>query len=490
MPDSQPSKRAAWALPILGGIMHALAFPPFGLMLLIFASTVPLLLSLRQATGRQSFARGYLFGLAFGLPNMLWLFTFVGKWTSSVALGAIPWLLVCLAFAVYFGIFGWLAGKAIRLNALWTIPFLWAGVEVFRSKIPVLYYPWSLTGSSLFRVPILLQSARLLGEFFIGAWVVAIATLLCMFLVDDRQHPRKAWTLVGAVLLVLGISVSLYIRPETGRTFTAAAVQPGVDMAFTPAGQQPALLAEKIPQALKVGAGRSRDVTVLPEGISRWRKGDREPMLYFESIPNMVLGGKRSDTKASYQSAFALDSKGKWSSSDKTRLVIFGEYVPFRDHLPFLDAFGLPDSDLRPGLTPQILDVDGLKVGPVLCFEALFEEVSRYGATHGADVLAVMSIDDWYQGTGAIDALIGGAVLRSIENGLPVVRSASLGPSLIIDSRGNIVAFAATGKTTTLFADVTSEPSGTGPLRLGFMFFCVAVCAVVMLWRTRDSTSA
>jgi apolipoprotein N-acyltransferase len=101
-----------------------------------------------------------------------------------------------------------------------------------------------------------------------------------------------------------------------------------------------------------------------------------------------------------------------------------------------------------------------------------------------------MSIDDWYQGTGAIDALIGGAVLRAIENGLPVVRSASLGPSAIIDSRGNIVAFAETGKTTTLLTEVNSEPSRTGPLRIAFMWIAVATCLLISFWRIKGSTSA
>jgi len=170
---------------------------------------------------------------------------------------------------------------------------------------------------------------------------------------------------------------------------------------------------------------------------------------------------------------------------DKTRLVIFGEYVPFRDRLPFLSAFDVPSGDLRPGDEIGTLELDGLRVAPVLCFEALFEEVSRVSASRGAEVIAISSIDDWYQGTGAIDALISGAVMRAIENGLPVVRSASLGPSAIIDARGNIVAYAPEGEATTLLAEVSARGTQTAAPRLAFMVLACVVAVLVAFKRIR-----
>jgi len=479
------SKRAAWGLPIFGGLLHALAFPPFGLMLLTFVSLAPLLYAVRGATGKESFWRGYLFGIAFALPNMFWLMTFVGKWTSSALLGAVPWLVVCAAYALYFGLFAWLARKAWLLRVPWMIPICWAAVEVFRSKVPFLYFPWSLTGASLYKLPMLLQSAHWLGEFFVGAWVVGIATFAVMVFLKEEFAPRRAWPFAAVGALVLLLSVASYQRPYSDRTLTLAAVQPGVDLAFTPAMLQPSQLAKEVPKALSVAAGRSRDLTVMPEGIARWQGGEPEPTLPFalKKIGNVLVGGQRSTGGDSYQSAFGFDGT-TWSHADKTRLVIFGEYVPFRGRLPFLDAFGLPDSDLVPGREVGTLTLGDLKVGPVLCFEALFEEVSRISADRGAEVLAVMSIDDWYQGTGAIDALIAGAVMRAIENGLPVVRSASMGPSMIISPKGDILASASIGQTTTVISDVPTLEPVTSAGRAGFMYLCAAAAVALALWRT------
>jgi apolipoprotein N-acyltransferase len=261
-------------------------------------------------------------------------------------------------------------------------------------------------------------------------------------------------------------------------------VQPGVDLAFTPVELQTTQLSEKVPEALAVGAARRRDLTVFPEGIARWSNGASGPATVFEldTVGDLVIGGTRVGDAASYQSAFGFDGE-RWTFADKTRLVIFGEYVPLRDKLPFLASFGVPSGDLRPGEAIGALRVGELTLAPVLCFEALFEEVSRVSASRGADVIAVMSIDDWYQGTGAIDALLAGAVMRAIENGLPVVRSASLGPSAIIDARGNFVAIADAGETTTILAEVARRETQTAFSRLAFMAIAFLVAVVVAFRR-------
>src|SRR5688572_8625072 len=251
MQASALSRRAAWGLPVFGGLLHAVAFPPFGLMLLVLVSLAPLIFAVRGASGKHAFGRGYLFGLVFGLPNMFWLHAFVSRWTGSWLLGAVPWLLVCGAFALYFGLFGWLASRAWRHNWLWAIPLSWAAVEVFRSKIPVLFYPWSLNGGALYKLPAFVQSAHLLGEFFVGAWLCTISLVVVMAIKKEEFHPRRFWVFALFCMVVLAASIGMYLVPPRGDVKTYGAVQPGVDLAFTPMPQQQPMLAERIPEALE-----------------------------------------------------------------------------------------------------------------------------------------------------------------------------------------------------------------------------------------------
>src|SRR5262249_32003050 len=138
-----------------------------------------------------------------------------------------------------------------------------------------------------------------------------------------------------------------------------------------------------------------------------------------------------------YQSAFSFDGS-KWEHADKNRLVIFGEFVPFRDSW-IIKQFGLAQGDLTPGQTLGTLDIKGTKVGPLICFEGLFPDLAYRQALAGSRLLAIISIDDWYMGTAAPDQLKSEAVWRAVETGLPLVRSASLGYSLAVDQRGRIV---------------------------------------------------
>jgi apolipoprotein N-acyltransferase len=477
------SGRAGWLWSAFGGALLALAFPPFGLMLLSFVAIAPLLIAVRGLTYWQAFGRGYVFGLVFGLPNMFWLEQFVGRWTGSFLMACVPWLAVCLAFAVYFGLFAGAAAKAWERGWPWAIPLAWAGVEAFRSLIPFLFFPWSLLSASVWRLPWMLQPAWWGGPYLLSAWICLFNVLAAMVMTDGvrRPHSYLRYSIVG--LGVLFSSIGSYMQPQTGQPVRLAAVQPGVDLAFLPDWQQKAQLGEKVPRAL--AAGQAVGLQVLPEGVSSWNHAP-EPAAPFplDFRSPTLMGGQRQTPSGTYQSMFAYD--GKWQYADKTRLVIFGEYVPFRERLRFLEGFNLPGGDLRPGDGVKTLQVGGLRVGGLLCFEALFEEVARKHAANGAQVLAVMSLDDWYQETGAIDALRAGAVLRAVENRIPLVRSASLGPSMIIDARGNVVAQARPRETVSLQSTVLVPPSSTpSPLRTVLPGIGIAALVLLSLLRRR-----
>jgi apolipoprotein N-acyltransferase len=465
---------------ICAGLLLALAFPPFNLMFLSFVALAPLLIDIRGKRFWAAFGRGYVCGIFFALPNMFWLEQFVAKWTGSIFYGIIPWILVGAAFSLYFALFAAAASKAWRSNHAWLIPFLWAGVEVLRSTIPFLFFPWSLLGSSLWKTPIFLQPAWWGGPYFLGAWIVLINLLVALFWLKDEYSFKTVRIYVACTVLVFAASILSYRAPLSGKTVRLAAVQPGVDLAFSPKWQRDAGLAANIPKALSFGAALKRDLTVLPEAVSEWAAQSDSPTAPFDLnfAEPTIMGGQRNASGTSYQSMFAFD--GSWKFADKTKLVIFGEYVPFRQYLGFLNGFSLPGGDLSPGSEVKTLDVGTLRVGGLLCFEALFEEVARKHATNGAECLAIMSLDDWYQGTGAIDALKAGAILRAVENRIPVARSASLGPSMIIDAKGNIVAQAEIGKTTTAQANVISATQAPIFLRTIFPWATLLSLAVMI----------
>jgi predicted amidohydrolase/membrane protease YdiL (CAAX protease family) len=104
---------------------------------------------------------------------------------------------------------------------------------------------------------------------------------------------------------------------------------------------------------------------------------------------------------------------------DKVRLVAFGEFglIPGRRHDPLRTPAG--------------------RVGVAICFESIFPDVTRALVRNGAEILAVVTNDGWFSGTGGRQHAAH-SVLRAVETGRWVVRAANTGLTMLVDPRGRI----------------------------------------------------
>lgn len=474
--------------PVASAALYCAAFPPYNFLLLVFVALVPWLVQLRSLDGRQAFKSGLAFGAVFWLVQMYWLVPFVGRWTGSYLLSLIPWLLCPVLAAWYFGLTGWLMQRCLATNRLWLLPLAWAAVEVFRSYIPGLAYPWGLLASPLWKMPPLIQGASYGLIYGVSAWValinVCVALLFYGSIKGAEWLPRRkvaSYLIVAAGVLLL--SVARYQEPPKGKRRIITIGQTGVNMAFLPEAEQQA----RIPRATQLlfleAVRQGSDLLLLPEGIVRADSG-LPPSTSFQMPPpvSTIFGGQRTENtpmgSRRHQSAFAYD--GAWRVADKTRLVIFGEFVPFRNVLPFLRSFNLPNGDLDAGERISSLPVGNFVAGPLICFEALFPDLALRQERNGANLLCVISIDDWYEGAGAQEQLAGASVWRAVESGLPLARAATTGVSMGIDARGNIAVQAPRGVTTALRYDALI-PSAGDAWAFRWLFPVVSVAGAVWL---------
>lgn len=458
--------------PALSALLLALAFA--GVWPLLFVALVPWLSSLRDATPRQAWRRGYGFGLLFSLTQLWWLGDLAHKWTGSSLLGVAPWLLASLLSAVYYGLLGRLIRSCYAFNALWAIPLVWAGMEAFRSYIPVLAFPWALLAEPLVGTP-LLGLAWFGTVYFVSALVVG-ANLIPLW---PTRRATYAGVLLGGAFVLFNVWTLTGAQPGGNKLYKPVRLgvgQPGVDLAFDEDAN--VKVGPAVDDLIREAQDRKVDVLVLPEGIARG--GATIPPatpFHVPEAPALVFGGQRGEGPV-YQSAFAHDAQG-WTVADKTRLVIFGEFVPGRDLFPFLgEAFHLPGGDLSAGDKLQTLRAGRLTVGPLVCFEALFSDLGLRQAWAGADVLAVMSVDDWFAPM-ARARLAAAARWRAVEAGLPLVRAASLGRSLIVTSDGSVVAQAPMGTRSLVVGSGLSGRRGVFPLV--WLFPAVALGSLVVV---------
>lgn len=451
------ARTARVLLPVLSAALFQLAFPPFNLGPLVFVCLVPWFWHLSTSTHRGAFKSGYLMGFLIVLAQMAFLSPLVTHWTGSTLLGMLPWLACGFIGAFYFAFAGILIRYAMVRRRYWAIPFVWAGIEVFRSYVPCLAFPWFILATPLWPYPAIDQLAFFGTIYLVSGWVCLANVAIFIGL---KKQPLRCVAYSIPALLCLLISLVWYMRPIPGRTFRVVVGQPGFDLAFGDQTQRPFEIRNRVEQLIAVGKENHASLLVLPEGIVEG--GSFPPDTPFALDPTVptLFGGQRG-TGPAYQTAFLYD-EGKWTYADKSRLVVFGEYVPGRDYIPFLSSFKLPAGDLRAAEKVSALKVDGVVVGPMICFEGLFWDVAHAQSQNGAQLLAIMSIDDWYMGTAAPDQLKYGAMWRAIETGLPVVRSASLGYTLVVDAKGRVTSHVPLQGLKWIVADVTVQDD---PLR-------------------------
>lgn len=466
----------AWRPSLMSAGLALLAFPPFNTWPFLFLALVPWLAQLRRTeTGKQAWKVGYRFGFLFGLGQLFWIDQFVGSWIGSLAIGALPWLVACSLYALYFGWAGVLIFRAYQAGRLFLIPLAWAGIEVIRSYMPTFAFPWGLYANPLAEFPLLGQAAHVGTIYLVSALLVAVNVAWVEFK-WGKPNLGLRWMVVSISAFLLTMPLAFRMRNPGMRVL---AVQPGVNAAFADRDVRDFELARSLNDLLPADASEYR-LVVLPEGMVTTPEMPPAPMFRLPKGAPIAFGGRRQVGEKLFQTGFLYD--GEWQYADKTRLVIFGEFVPFRDIFPALvSSFKLPAGDLVPGEEGiKTLTVRGVRVGPNLCFEGLFPDISIRHAVQGADVIAVMSIDDWYMGTSAPDQLRQASVWRAIETGLPVVRAATLGYSMTVHANGQVDQIAPLGKPVTLDSTLRTA-SWRVPAAVLYVFPAVGVLSVLGL---------
>ncbi len=176
---------------------------------------------------------------------------------------------------------------------------------------------------------------------------------------------------------------------------------------------------------------------------------------------------------------------------DKVHLVPFGEYLPFAslfDRLGLRQFVDVPGG-FKSGTAHTILDLPGLPTAvPLICYEAIFpEEVAaavKVGATRPGFFINVTN-DAWFGHTAGPYQHLAEARLRTIEEGLPMVRAGNTGISAIIDPYGRIESMLGLGEEGVvdgaLPQTIPPPPFTHAPVLAGILAWLCAFIAALIL---------
>ncbi|WP_405495294.1 apolipoprotein N-acyltransferase [Streptomyces sp. NBC_00096] len=464
------SKRIPWwraAAAVTAGALPCLAFPAPALWWFAYVALVPWMLLLRSApTGRRAALEGWLGGAGFVFAVHHWLLpslhVFLFALAALLGLLWIPWALLVRE------LLGGTPGGGRATAALVLVPAGWLLSELARSW-QGLGGPWGLLGASQWQVPPALRLASVGGVWLVGLLVVAVnCAVVLLVSVPGARAPAVAGVTGCAVLT--GVVWLWAPRPEVSGVLRVAVVQPGPVADAPDAAERRFALGERLTGTL---AGQRPDLVVWGEssvGEDLTARPDLARRLAALSArvgaPLLVnVDARAADRPGIRKSAVLVGPGGPTGDRyDKMRLVPFGEYVPARALLGWATSVGkAADENRVPGSAPVLMDLPGradVRLGPLVCFESAFPDMSRHLVREGAAVLIDQSATSSFQDSWAPAQHASLSALRAAETGRPEVHASLTGISEVHGPSGGRIGPALSTSAST--ARVYELPLATG----------------------------
>ena len=488
MPMSSRAKsirlRGALLLCGLSGALLALAFPRPGWWPLAWVALAPWFVAVRLGSGWGAVLGSWLGGFAFFGVLCYWLGLF----------GVSVWFLACAILGFALLVWGLGVRWMGRLGALARIigaAALWCGVEWVRG-LGEFGFTWGWLGYSQSPALWLLPVARLTGTIGISFLIVLVNAAIGEAVVSaGRREPvgRAAVRVIAAcafsAVVVFGAHRWTARQRLTGAPVVVSVVQGSASGPLraedvnVPLSVEERAATRRIYTELTAEAARERPVLVVwPESVLT-SDPDADPAVA-EWVARsarlahawLLAGGPYVGKRGRhFNSAYLYAASGNQVAHyDKVQLVPFGEYVPWRRHLPFVERYHVRNVDFAAGPMHRVLQAGIVAIGPMICFESIFPQISWQLTARGAQVLVIITNDAWFGHTAAAAQHRQIAVLRAVEANRWVLRAASAGISSIISPEGRIVAEAGLFERKALSHEIRLGPAGARPRPLGMAF--------------------
>jgi apolipoprotein N-acyltransferase len=388
--------------------------------------------------------------------------------------GGLPWavsillmLLLSAYLAIYVGCFTTVIYFS-KQNLLVVAPFAWVALEYLRGHL-LTGFPWNVLGYSQYRNLPLIQIADIASVYGVSALIVFINAAL--FLIIQMAWDKRVLAKAPIFVLVTVLTTTLlygYYRlslPMAGGTATAsgeplrvAVIQGNIDQAvkWTPEARDKTI---ETYEKLSLPFSHLADLVVWPEAalpvffqnepLYQQRLVDLTQKGSFSLLfGSPAFKGAESGQISLLNSAYLLSPSflgPPLFQYDKMHLVPFGEYVPLKSLLFFVDKMVTGIGEFVPGQEAKVMEIPSArrgrspKIGTVICFEVIFPEVVRKFVQNGANVMVTITNDAWFGRSAAPYQHFSMVVFRAIENRVPFARAANTGVSGFIDAYGTIL---------------------------------------------------
>lgn len=464
---------------------------------------------------RPAAITGWWFGFGYFLAGLNWVGIAFFAEGRSALVPLMPFAVVGLAAGLaLFTALGTFVARLLWSDGptrIFALAFGLGASEWLRGHV-LTGFPWNLFGQAVAFTDVTAQAASVVGVYGLTFAGIAVFAAPALFADDQGSRPWLRRLTLALVLALAAADIGWGVYRLSGAAPVGKAViadarvrivQPNIDQAvkWSPEKKQEALdklatLSDRRTDPETLGAMSFSEIVWPETALPFFLTEDPQALARIADLlsPGTILltGAPRvepaddlaEDGRRYYNSLFVIDDTGAIRAAyDKVHLVPFGEYMPFGS---LVRRLGIGElfrgiGGFSPGPRRTRIAVAGHPSFAVLiCYEAIFPgEVLPEGDR--PDYFVNVTNDGWFGRSVGPYQHLDAARLRSIEEGIPMVRAANTGISAIIDAYGRTVASLPLGEDGVLDGFVPSERPKSFFQRAGSPFLLIFSVFFILL---------
>ena len=438
----------------LFGLLAGLSFPPFYLIIFLPISFYYIINKINTLNNyKDIFKYSLIFGFSYYLIQLYWisfsLFVDIKSyfWLFPFALTLIP--LACAFFIALTGILTKYLITKFKIKNKFLITLIFAFSYVIFEYLKGLIFPWNLFAYTLGFSNTLIQFVSIINIYtFNFVLIVFFCGGYVLYDFKNKKIINKQYIIIY-ILIFLTIFLFGFFRLKYAKQIT-------LNKSFR-------LVQANIKQSAKW------DILEAQNNIQKhldltWQDGleNIDFIIWSESsIPFLITndielpenfklkdkilisGGVRGkvendELKQVWNSIFIFQNNKILDYYDKTILVPFGEYIPFKKFLPFIGKITNGAIDFSKGKQNKTIEINGLKISPIVCYEVIFPD-RIIDKNNKPDIIINLTNDGWFGiSSGPYQHLVA-TKFRAIENNLPIIRVSNSGITAYIDNYGRVI---------------------------------------------------
>ena len=447
---------------LCAGAIATLALPPAYFMPAFFALGFVFYRAAYASHWRESMryiaagAYGWFFASLYWISHSLLIGTADYWFLLPVSLFGIP--VIVSLFWVAGGVIGFHIArtKASRLMMMAVM----VGASEWAREFVATGFPWNAPGLIVLSHDITAALPAIIGQTgcnFLVLFMVILPPLYVHYRQESANLTQRRWPIIIAVMMACLIGLSSYghrhmlVQSPADETKGIRVVQPAVPQADKWQRDKRQTHLDRLLRLSVAPSQRVIDLVIWPEtafaGDYHQESEIVDMMAQKIAAAHRMTGGAgqllsgivRFDAQDKLRnSALLIAEDGTKALYNKTHLVPFGEYVPWR-FIPFIDAIAGPiDFVAGDRVEPLFAPHFGL-ILPLICYEAIFPQLPGR-ATQRPNLIVNLTNDGWFGRSAGPYQHLAQTRMTAISYGIAVVRVANSGISAAYDGKGREIA--------------------------------------------------